>query len=174
MSPSNKSDSSSGIPGTLRLALKEGLFILFSAVLLGLAYTAISEKGLFGPPSAPMEYSLPEADRSPETITLDEAQDLHFSEKAVFIDTRGDTAYRAGHIPGAINIPLPELEQEVEFLKEVSLGKVLIPYCDGSACHSSVEFSTRLMASGISNIKVFFGGWEEWTAARLPTAIPRS
>ncbi len=164
-------ESEREIPGTLRVALKEGMLILLLAVLFGLAYTALTQKGLFGRSQAPMTYSLPEGG-VPETITVEEARELHSSDRGMFIDTRGEEAYNAGHIPGAINIPLSELEAELAFLREVSSEKVLIPYCDGSTCHSSREFASRLVASGIFNVKLFFGGWEEWKTARLPTAAP--
>lgn len=155
----------------LRAAGREALLLLCSALILGFVYTAVTEKGLFAPSSAALRRSFsPAATNGPQMITLKEAKDLHASQKGFFIDTRGELLFRAGHIPGATNIPLAELDAEVDFLREVSAEMILVPYCDGSGCHSSFEFSNRLSAFGVSNIKVFLGGWDEWKGARLPIA----
>lgn len=158
----------SDAPGGIRVALHEALFILISSVLLAFAYTAVTQKGIFS--RSPDHVVSKDQVRSPEVVTVEQARVLHSSGKVLFIDTREESSYRTGHIQGAVNVPLPELEAELIFLKEISSEKILVPYCDGSSCHSSLEFSNRLLAEGISNIKVFFGGWEEWTAARLPMA----
>lgn len=162
-----------GVPGAFRTALKEALIILFSAFFLGSVYSSVMHKGLFGRPHLPKPASLSKPAGSPEAITVGEAEKYHSSGKALFIDTRSESIYRAGHIEGAMNIQLNQIEGEIEFLKEISSEKILIVYCDGSACHSSIEFSSRLLSCGVTNIRVFFGGWEEWSAARLPTVRDR-
>jgi hydroxyacylglutathione hydrolase len=159
---------------SFRIALREASFILAAAVFLGFTYTALTQKGFFsrhlilsGSPES--EIQVP-----PEIISLEEARELFASGKAVFIDTRDEFAYRYGRIKGAINIPLEELAVRLDSLKGLSTEKILIPYCDGTNCHSSVEFANRLFAAGISRVKIFFGGWEEWMAAQLPaeTSLP--
>ena len=157
---------------SFRVAGREAVFLLVSAILLGLIYTGITQKGLFSR-SQGLRLSSPSAGpKVAEVITLEDAKVFHASGKALFIDTRGEGAFMAGHIPDAINVPIDDLEEEIDFLREASQEKILIPYCDGSGCHSSLEFSRRLADSGISNIKIFLGGWDEWKAARLPIVSP--
>jgi 3-mercaptopyruvate sulfurtransferase SseA len=45
----------------------------------------------------------------------------------VVIDVRGDEAFDAGHIPGAMSVPLPDVEKRAAELKK--LKKPLAIYC---------------------------------------------
>lgn len=154
---------------TFQTAIREALLILAAAVLLALTYTGITQKGLFSRPEPLSISSESGVSTAPETISIEEAEELFASGRAVFIDTRDEFSYREGHIRGAIHISLDELPLKTESLRALAAEKILVPYCDGARCHSSMEFGGRLFAAGISEVKIFFGGWEEWTASRLPT-----
>jgi rhodanese-related sulfurtransferase len=150
-------------------AIREALLILAAAVLLALTYTGITQKGLFSRPEPESTSSESEAPSGPETISIEEAEDLFTSGRAVFIDTRDEFSYREGHIRGAIHVSREDLPLRIESLRALAAEKILVPYCNGSGCHSSMEFGDRLFAAGISQVKIFYGGWEEWTASQLPT-----
>jgi len=154
---------------TLRTALRESLLILAAAVFLALAYGAITQKGLFSRPQGVSLSSGKGVSGTPETITVEVARGLFESGRAAFLDVRNELSFREGHIRGAMHVGLEDLPLEINFLRALSAEKVLVPYCDGAECHSSVEFGRRLYALGISGVKIFFGGWEEWTASGLPT-----
>ena len=102
-------------------------------------------------------------------ITLPEAEDLFAQQAALFVDSREVEAYREGHIFGAVNIPYED-NGDTRLLTELLVPKVriLVVYCDGSECQSSVRLAKRLDEEGFTNIKVFFGGWEEWLREGLP------
>jgi len=155
-------------PKGLRLAIREALLISVAATLLGFAYTALTQKGIFAVPSPTPMLLTSDAGLSPEMIQIEEAQEMFGSGTAVFIDTRDEWAYRAGHIKGAINIPLVEFDTRIDSLKDLPGDKSLITYCDGTECNSSIEFANRLYSMGISNVKIFFGGWEEWRSSQFP------
>lgn len=152
----------------LRLAIREALLISVVATILGFAYAALSQKGIFSVHSPSPMLLTSDAGLSPEMIQIEEAQELFGSGTAVFIDTREEWDYRAGHIKGAVNIPLVEFDARIDSLKDLPGDKVLITYCDGTECSSSIEFANRLYSTGISNVKIFFGGWEEWKSSQLP------
>jgi rhodanese-related sulfurtransferase len=61
------------------------------------------------------------------------------------IDVRPTEEYRAGHIPGALSIPLGELEAR---LKELPKGREVVAYCRGPTCVMAVEAVTLLRESG--------------------------
>ena len=105
-------------------------------------------------------------------ITLAEAEELFFSKDTIFIDSRPEGDYLVGHILGALNIPF-EQHKEGEMLTRLDLSpeEILVVYCDGSECQSSVELAKFLDAQGFKSIKVFFGGWTEWVQAGLPVSI---
>jgi 3-mercaptopyruvate sulfurtransferase SseA len=46
---------------------------------------------------------------------------------------------------------------------------VLVAYCDGQECNSSINLALKLDSLGYSNVKIFFGGWREWTNSSQPT-----
>lgn len=61
----------------------------------------------------------------------------------VLVDVRPPEEYRAGHILGAVSIPLPELEQR---LHELPRDKVVVAYCRGPYCAMALE-AVRLLRS---------------------------
>ena len=152
----------------LRLAIREALLISVAATILGFAYTALTQKGIFAIPSPTPVLLTSDAGLSPEMIEVEEALEMFGAGTAVFIDTRDEWDYRAGHIKGAVNIPLADLDTRTDTLRDLPGDKRLITYCDGTRCSSSIEFANRLYSVGISNVKIFFGGWEEWKSRQFP------
>ena len=153
----------------IKQSLTEASFILLAAVLLGLLYTAIFEKGIFAPPknkkiADTTSQSLPEL----EMISKDKALEFHTSGTAIFIDSRYKIEFDMGHIKGAINIPLNEFEQKKDVWEKIPFEKNLILYCDGAQCNSSIELALKFLSIGFKNVKVFFGGWSEWQMNNLP------
>ena len=64
---------------------------------------------------------------SKEKISLDQALALkeYFSEKITIIDVRTPEEYQGGHLPGAINIPVDNLANEIR----EDLDQVIVVYC---------------------------------------------
>jgi predicted sulfurtransferase len=67
---------------------------------------------------------------SPESgvqrVSLQDAKAAYDQKSAVFVDVRAPDSYNAGHIPGALNIPLAEMETRA---KELDANQWIIPYC---------------------------------------------
>lgn len=87
--------------------------------------------------------------------------------KAVFVDIRSFETYSKGHIKGAISIPRSQL---IHRLREVPPGKLIITYCACVREHTAALAVVDLAAHGVNNAAALAGGWNEWTAARLPVA----
>lgn len=102
-------------------------------------------------------------------ITLQEAEDLWAGGTAVLLDARPAEAFALGHAPGARNIPSARdgFEVPVEVLA-LAREAVLVVYCEGGDCQSSLALARRLHDEGFRDIRVFSGGWDEWRAAGLP------
>jgi len=62
-----------------------------------------------------------------ERISLDDLKKLLAKDKVLVVDVRSAEAYGAGHIPGAVSAPLPELEKHLPELK--SAKKPIVTYC---------------------------------------------
>lgn len=104
-------------------------------------------------------------------ITLGEAEELFAAGEALFIDSRTMEDFKEEHIFGAVNIPFEEKREEDELdLESYPLEGIYVIYCDGSECRSSVELAKLLDKRGFRDIRVFFGGWEEWVRAGLPVS----
>ncbi len=61
------------------------------------------------------------------------------------LDVRPDEEYRAGHIPGALSIPVGELRAR---LKELPRGREVVAYCRGPYCVMAVEAVELLRKKG--------------------------
>lgn len=59
-------------------------------------------------------------------VSLQDAKAAYDQKSAVFVDVRDPDSYNAGHIPGAINIPLAEMETRA---KELDPNQWIILYC---------------------------------------------
>jgi len=104
-------------------------------------------------------------------ITLGEAEELFTKGEALFIDSRNREAFHAGHIMGAKNIPFEENKEGSALnLSAIPFSKILVVYCDGDECQSSVELAKFLHEQDFEDIKVFFGGWAEWAKEGLPVS----
>jgi rhodanese-related sulfurtransferase len=80
------------------------------------------------------------------------------------IDVRPREEYAAGHLPGAVNIPLAELEKQ---LRELDREKEVVAYCRGPHCVLAFEAVARLRAKGIEARRLQ-DGFPEWQVAGLP------
>jgi rhodanese-related sulfurtransferase len=102
-------------------------------------------------------------------ISLAEAQDLFVGRQALFVDSRSSEEYSAGHILGAINIPLEEkkAKETVERLG-IPPSRIIVVYCHGGDCQMSIGLARLLSTAGFKAIKIYSGGWAEWAAAGLP------
>lgn len=59
-------------------------------------------------------------------ITVEEARAAFERGDAVFVDVRGQESFDRGHLPGAIMIPLEQVEQNA---KRIPRNKLIITYC---------------------------------------------
>jgi rhodanese-related sulfurtransferase/DNA-binding transcriptional ArsR family regulator len=80
------------------------------------------------------------------------------------LDVRPTEEYASGHLPGAINIPLSELEQHLD---ELEPDHEIIAYCRGPHCVLAFDAVVKLRAKGI-NARRLDGGLPEWKLEGLP------
>jgi ArsR family transcriptional regulator len=81
----------------------------------------------------------------------------------VLLDVRPQDEYGLGHLPGALNIPLRELESR---LGELPRDQEIVAYCRGPYCVLSFEAVAALRARGF-RVRRFEEGFPEWKAAGL-------
>jgi rhodanese-related sulfurtransferase/DNA-binding transcriptional ArsR family regulator len=84
----------------------------------------------------------------------------------VVLDVRPPEEFAAGHLPGAVNIPVRELEKR---LKELPKRREVIAYCRGPYCLMSYDAVSLLRRKG-RKARRLEAGLPEWRAAGLPIA----
>lgn len=70
------------------------------------------------------------------------------------LDVRPEEEYRAGHIPGALSIPVNELKAR---LKELPKGREVVAYCRGPYCVMAVEAVEFLRKKGFKAQRMELG-----------------
>lgn len=63
----------------------------------------------------------------------------------VLLDVRPEREFEAGHLPGAMSVPLPALEER---LADIPRDRTIVAYCRGPFCALSAEAVRRLRALG--------------------------
>ncbi|WP_298193317.1 metalloregulator ArsR/SmtB family transcription factor [Metallibacterium sp.] len=86
------------------------------------------------------------------------------SGEALVLDVRPEQEYRNGHIPGALSVPLAELEQR---LAELPRDRQVVAYCRGPYCVMAVEAVEILRRHGHQAARLEIGV-PDWRALGLP------
>jgi rhodanese-related sulfurtransferase/DNA-binding transcriptional ArsR family regulator len=96
----------------------------------------------------------------PATELLDRAR----KGLVTVLDVRPPEEFAAGHVPGAVNIPIQELEKR---FRELPKRKEIIAYCRGPFCLMSYEAVQLLRKRGMKARRLR-DGMPEWRIAGLP------
>ena len=86
-------------------------------------------------------------------------------ERFVLIDTREDSEWARGHLPGAIHACRGHIERDIEMLVPEK-GVTIVLYCGGG--YRSALAAESLQKMGYSNVVSMDGGWREWTELGFP------
>lgn len=94
-----------------------------------------------------------------------QATQLMNRQNAVVLDLREPAAYAAGHILGAKNLPLAELDQRAGDFDKYKSRPVIV-HCDSGSTGSRAV--SRLKARGFTQVVNLAGGFRAWLQANLP------
>lgn len=101
-----------------------------------------------------------------QAVTRDELRRLAAARSVTVLDVRPAEEYAAGHIPGAVSIPLEELADR---LAELPDGAQIVAYCRGTYCVLAHDAVRLLHAHGRRATRLG-DGMLEWRLAGLPVA----
>jgi len=117
-------------------------------------------------------YTRPELMAKWPHISLAEAQRLLGQPGVLFVDGRAYNEWQAGHLPGAIALPVGEFDKRWPMhKKELRKAKVVVIYCHGENCGMADTVADLLSNKGLRNMAVFWGGFPAWRDASLPYRI---
>ncbi len=101
----------------------------------------------------------------PGALSADGAVQLINREKAVVVDVCEPAEFAAGHVAGAKNIPLSQLEGKLATtIKNKALPVILVCY-SGARSSRAVSIAKKL---GFENAHSLSGGMGAWRSANLP------
>jgi rhodanese-related sulfurtransferase len=103
----------------------------------------------------------------PAPMTREELWRRVRSGEVIVLDVRPRVEFDAGHIPGAVSIPLDELEARLD---ELSANREIVAYCRGPYCVLAPRGVEVLRATGRDAHRLE-DGFPEWRIAGLPVEV---
>jgi rhodanese-related sulfurtransferase len=82
------------------------------------------------------------------------------------VDSRSETEFDEGHIPGAVLIPAKKTGEKLpSFAKDKA--RLVVFYCNGPGCTKSLKGAKLAIAAGYTNVREYNEGLPAWQAAGL-------
>jgi len=144
------------------------LAIVILASLLGISSNLIRRVRI---PFISHKTDFVKEEKKGNAITLVEAKERFDNGTGFFVDARTGEEFLKGHILNAYSLPeevFAERIDEVKITFPDSEEFAIIVYCGGEECDASTKLAEQLRQSGYTNVRVFFGGWNEWVRAGYP------
>lgn len=98
------------------------------------------------------------------TMTRAELQRHLRDRDVVVLDVRPEPEFASGHIPGALNVPIGDLQRR---LRELPTDTQVVAYCRGPYCAYADDAVRALMGRGRTALRLE-DGFPEWAHAGLP------
>lgn len=102
-----------------------------------------------------------------EAVDRDELVERVRRKSVTVIDVRPAEEFKAAHIPGAISVPLTELESRLEKLPK---NKEIVAYCRGPYCVLAIRAVEALHAKGYRAVRLE-DGVQDWRARGFEVAV---
>jgi rhodanese-related sulfurtransferase len=99
-----------------------------------------------------------------EPVSVDDLAERMRSGLVTIVDVRPPEEYAAGHVRGAIHVPLVDIEKNLDVLPR---DREIVAYCRGPFCVLSFEAVAQLRKHGFSARRLETG-YPEWKVAGLP------
>jgi rhodanese-related sulfurtransferase len=102
-----------------------------------------------------------------EAVSREELLERVRAGSVVVLDVRPSEEYRAGHIAGAVSLPLKDLPRR---LRRLPARKEVVAYCRGPYCVMAVD-AVRMLRGRGRRARRLVEGFPEWRAAGLPVEV---
>ena len=100
----------------------------------------------------------------PTTITSEKLKEkIDAGEDLVLINVLTPESFEREHIPGSINIPLRDINEET--VAKLPRGKETIVYCGSFECMASPVAAQKLEELGFTTVVDYEGGMADWKEA---------
>ncbi len=96
-------------------------------------------------------------------ISITELKEAIAAKKVVVIDVNGDTSYKNGHVPTAINFAAAKDSLASSLPKEKDA--LVVAYCGGPSCNAYTRAANAAKELGYTNVKHLSAGISGWMQA---------
>lgn len=141
-----------------------GIVFFATGIALLINFYRPNSLSLLPPSTSPLNEGYPN-----NSISFSTFQEKLKKPGTIILDARSPEEFQQGHIPGAKNLPYYEFSDKApSVLQGIAFDQEIITYCEGLECSNAEDLAFLLKENGYTKVKVFEGGWEEWTAHQMP------
>ncbi len=153
-----------------KLRWGQAALLVVIATAAALLYNSFGGIALIAPADTVMRalgQGLPEQDGI-HLVGLDAARKFLDEQRGLVVDARSPEQFAQGHLPGAVNCFVYELEVFLPpLLEQASLEQPMLLYCAGEDCEDSRFLAQTMQELGFGLLYVFEDGISGWRAAGL-------
>ena len=99
-----------------------------------------------------------------ERTSLADFEVLQTRGTVLVVDVRNDDSFRAGHIPGAISVPIDEVERRTAEIIARAGSLAIVTYCSCVNEHTSAVAAEMFNKAGACSATALAGGYPAWVA----------
>jgi rhodanese-related sulfurtransferase len=119
-----------------------------------------------------LPYALPgtvlETESGVRAVFIREAHRLFEAGDYVFVDARAEDEFRAGHIEGALSLPVERFSALYPELQVWTAGQPLLVYGGSEDLLAADQLARALREQGEKQLVIFAAGYEGWRARGYP------
>jgi len=137
--------------------------IAATAVVVALIYNQAAASGLLVNGNQIQQIQAAHAGNFIPKLSEPAAYSEYTRKSAQFVDARFVDDFSAGHIAGAISLPvnLDDSSRKI-VMKDIPRSAHLIIYCESRGCPFATAVASRLTGDGYSDVSIYTDGWEGW------------
>jgi rhodanese-related sulfurtransferase len=149
-----------------RFVLCQAVIILLITCMFAFGYSCLAATGFLRHPSYVDEVEKSHFGSFLPKIGLSQL-DRRIHAGAVLIDARFAKDYNAGHIPGAVSVPIDlDPGARAKTLSGIQRDRGIVIYCQSKGCPFSQRMAITMASDGYTNLALLDGGYEEWLVSK--------
>ncbi|MHC4159099.1 MAG: rhodanese-like domain-containing protein [Planctomycetota bacterium] len=146
------------------LSIAQGTGLAIAALLCGMAYHFVNDEGFLAHANATDSIQQAHLGNFLPKVSEEEVRRL-LNSNTIFVDARSNGDFEAGHLEGAINVPVNAGDDErSKAMADIAKDAHILVYCQTSGCWFAEKVAIKLISDGFSNISLFKGDWRKLAA----------
>jgi rhodanese-related sulfurtransferase len=101
-----------------------------------------------------------------QITTAELREKMNHGDRFTLVESLPEEYYRAGHLPGAINLPPPDVRRLASSVLPDQSAEIVV-YCASEDCEAAKEVARALDSLGYTNLRYYDQGKEEWVQAGM-------